>query len=310
MIPDDRLRLVFTSCHPALAPEARLALTLRFVAGLSTREVARLLLVSEPTMQARLTRAKRKIAGSGIPYRVPRDSELPERLDSVLTVVYLLFTEGYLPASGPRLVRVEVCAEAIRLGRLLHELLPDEAEASALLALMLLQHARRDARLDEHGRLLPLADQPRERWHRAEIAEAVALARSAQRRGGGGPYALQALIASEHALAADADATNWRAIAALYERLEAVRPSPVVRLARAVAVGEADGPAAALPLLDGLDAALARSPQPHAARAELLRRLERRDEALAAYDRALALAANDAIRAHLAARRESLAAGR
>ncbi|HEY4276866.1 MAG TPA: sigma-70 family RNA polymerase sigma factor [Conexibacter sp.] len=312
VIPDERLRLVFTSCHPALAPEVRLALTLRFVAGLSTREVARLLLVSEPTMAARLTRAKQKIAQSGIPYRVPRDSELPERLESVLAVVYLVFTEGYLPASGPQVVRAEVCAEAIRLGRLLRELLPDEAEPVALLALMTLQHARRDARVDADGRIARLEDQARERWRSDEIAEGLALVEEAARRAWHGavarPYVLEALIAAEHARAATAAATDWHVIAELYARLEQVKPSPIVRLARAVAVAEADGPAAALPLLDGVEDRLPRNPQPHVARAELLRALDRPAEARAAYDRALALAQNDAVRDHLAARRDGLVA--
>jgi len=322
-IPDERLRLIFTSCHPALAPETRLALTLRYVAGLPTRAVARLLLVSEATMAARLTRAKRKIAASGIPYRVPEGGELPARLASVLAVIYLLFTEGYLPSSGPRVVRAELCDEAIALARLLRELLPGEPEATALLALTTLQHARRDARVDARGRLVRLPDQERERWRRDEIAAGLALLAAAEREsaeraaaGGAGaaaggtaagPYLIEARIAAEHDRAETAAATDWQAIAALYAELEAVKPTPAVRLARTVAVAEASGADAALPLLDGIEQALPHSPQPHLARAELLRTLAREEEALAAYDRALSLARNDAVRAHLAARRAELA---
>jgi RNA polymerase sigma-70 factor (ECF subfamily) len=298
-IADERLRLVFTACHPALAPPARVALTLRYAGGLTTREIARLFLVSEPTMAARLTRAKRKIAEAGIPYRVPADADLPERLDGVLAVVYLVFTEGYAPGAGARLVRTELCEEAIRLGRLLLELMPDEPEVRALLALMLLQHARRDARV-AGGRLVRLPEQDRGRWRADEIAEGRALLGAG---GPAGPYRLQALIAAEHA----AGVTDWRAVAALYERLEAVRPSPAVRLNRAVAVAEADGPEAGLALLSGLDDALPRSHQLAAARAELLARLGRREAALRAFDRALELAGNDVVRAHLAERRSSIA---
>lgn len=327
-IPDERLRLIFTSCHPALAPEVRLALTLRFVAGLPTRAVARLLLVSEAAMAARLTRAKRKIASSGIPYRVPAGDELPERLGSVLAVVYLLFTEGHLPSSGPRVVRAELCDEAIALARLLRELLPGEPEVTALLALTTLQHARRDARVDARGRLVRLPDQDRSRWRRDEIAAGLGLLETAEREAaaraesgsgasgagaagtgaaGAGPYALEARIAAEHDRAATAAATDWAEIARLYGRLEAIKPTPSVRLARAVAVSEADGAAAALPLLDGIEQALPHSPQPHLARAELLRALARDEKALAAYDRALSLAGNDAVRVHVARRRAELA---
>jgi RNA polymerase sigma-70 factor (ECF subfamily) len=325
-IPDERLRLIFSSCHPALAPEVRLALTLRFVAGLPTRAVARLLVVSEATMAARLTRAKRKIATSGIAYRVPEGDELAPRLASVLAVVYLLFTEGHLPSSGPRVVRAELCAEAIALARLLRELLPGEPEVTALLALTTLQHARRDARVDARGRLVRLPDQDRSRWRADEIAAGLALLDAAERetaaharraaaggastaagtRTAAGPYALEARIAAEHDRAATAAATDWHAIAGLYARLEAVKPTPSVRLARAVAISEADGAAAALPLLNGIEEALPHSPQPHLARAELLRTLGRDDEALAAYDRALALAGNDAVRVHVTRRRAEL----
>lgn len=335
-IPDERLRLIFTSCHPALAPEVRLALTLRFVGGLPTRAVARLLLVSEATMAARLTRAKRKIATSGIPYRVPSGDELPERLGSVLAVVYLLFTEGHLPSSGPRVVRAELCDEAIALARLLRELLPGEPEVTALLALTTLQHARRDARVDARGRLVRLPDQDRSRWRADEIAAGLALIDAAEREAAArerasaapvagaaagasappgargtaaGPYTLEARIAAEHDRAGTAAATDWPEIARLYGRLEAVKPTPSVRLARAVAVSEAEGAAAALPLLDGIEQALPHSPQPHLARAEFLRTLARDEEALAAYDRALALAGNDAVRVHVARRRAELAGG-
>jgi RNA polymerase sigma-70 factor (ECF subfamily) len=324
VIPDERLRLIFTACHPAIARPAQLALTLRFAAGLSTPEVARLLLVSEPTMAARLTRAKRKIAQAGIPYRVPRDVDLPERLEQVLAVVYLLFTEGYAPAAGEQVARPAVCAEAIRLGRLLRELMPDEPETTALLALMVLAHARRDARADGDGALVPLAAQQRDRWRHDEVGEGLELAAAAARASGLGPggraaatparadagapgrYTLQALIAALHAAAPSAAATDWAAIAALYARLEQVAPSPAVRVARAVAVGEADGPEAGLALLADAEAALPHGPQAPAARAELLARLGRDEEAGAAYGRAIERAANGAQRAHLTRRRAAL----
>lgn len=300
-IADERLRLIFTACHPALARPAQVALTLRYVGGLTTAEIARLFLVSEPTMAARLTRAKRKIAGAGIPYRVPADADLPERLESVLAVVYLIFTEGYAPAAGDALIREELCAEAIREGRLLRELLPDEPEACALLALMLLQHARRDARL-RAGRLVRLPNQDRTRWRPEEIDEGLALAEATARHGPPGAYLLQALIAAEHVAG---PAPDWPAVATLYAHLERLRPSPAVRLNRAVAVAEAAGPRAGLALLDGLDGLGHQLP---AARAELLARLGEREAALAAYDQALALAGNAVVRDHLAQRR-ALAAG-
>jgi RNA polymerase sigma-70 factor (ECF subfamily) len=305
-IADERLRLVFTACHPALSRAAQVALTLRYVGGLPTAEIARLFLVSEPTMAARLTRAKRKIAEAGIPYRVPARPDLPERLTSVLAVAYLVFTAGYAPGGGDRLIRNELCAEAIRLGRLLFELLPRESEVTALLALMLLQHARRDARVED-GHLVLLPDQDRGRWHREEIAEALELTGRALRLGLPGPYLLQAMIAAQHALTAQASQTDWRAVAALYGQLEQLQPSPIVRLNRAVAVAEADGPAAGLELLDDLDQALPGSHQLPAARAEFLLRLDRIDDALRAYDRALALAGNDVVRSHLMERRAQAA---
>jgi RNA polymerase sigma factor (sigma-70 family) len=305
-LPDDRLRLIFTACHPALSPDARVALTLRYAAGLSTREVARLLLVSESAMAARLTRAKHKIAAAQIPYRVPDTADLPERLDGVLAVVHLIFTEGHLATAGPRLLRPELCAEAIRLAGVLRQLVPDDPELLGLSGLMVLVHARRVARVDG-GQLVTLADQDRGLWVRAEIEEGLALVARARGRARPGRYVLQALIAAQHALAADADATDWPAIAGLYARLEELDPSPVVRINRAVAVAEADGPHAGLALLDGLDARAAGF-QLEVARAELLARIGDRDAAAAAFDRALAVTANGPVRAHLRRRRAEIAA--
>jgi RNA polymerase sigma-70 factor, ECF subfamily len=302
-IPDERLRLVFTACHQALSTPAQIALTLRFVGGLTTREIARLFLVTEPTMAARITRAKRKIAEAGIPYRVPDEADLLERLTSVLAVVYLIFTEGYAPASGPRLIRGELCDEAIRLARVLRELMPDEPEVIALLALMLLQHARRDARVED-GRLVLLPDQNRRRWHHGEIDEGLELTRHASRYDRSGAYVLQALIAAEHVppvLEAD---TDWDRVVRLYEQLERVKPSPAIRLNRAIAVAEANGAAAALSLLDGLDNELPNSHQVAVVRAELLVRLDQPEAAVAAYDLALSLQANDVVRRHLTERRD------
>ena len=297
-IPDDRLRLFFTCCHPALAMEARVALTLRTLGGLSTGEVARAFLVSERTMAQRLVRAKRKIRSARIPYRVPEDHELPDRLRSVLAALYLVFNEGYLATSADTVVRRELCDEAIRLARVLVTLMPDESEATGLLALMLLQHSRRDARVDEHGQLVLLEDQDRSLWRRDEIAEGVVLAR---RSGPRGEYGLQAAIAAEHALAPSADAVNWPAIALLYERLAAVAPSLVVDLNRAVAVSMAHGPEQGLELVEELSNApeLRRYHLLHAARADMLRRLGRDAEAVAAYRRAHELAANPVERAFL-----------
>ena len=303
-LPDDRLRLIFTACHPALALEARVALTLRYAAGLSTPEVARLLLVSEAAMAARLTRAKHKIAAAGIPYRVPDAADLPERLGGVLAVIHLIFTEGHLATAGARLARPELCGEAIRLARLLLPLVPDDPELLGLTGLMLLTHARRDCRTAD-GRLVRLAEQDRRRWHRDELAEGLALVARARAHDRPGRYVLQGLIAAQHALASDAAATDWPAIARLYAQLEALDPSPVVRINRAVAVAECDGPAAGLALLDGLDARGA-GHQLDVARAELLARAGAADEARAAYDRALARTANAPVRAHLARRRAAL----
>jgi RNA polymerase sigma-70 factor (ECF subfamily) len=299
-IPDERLRLLFTCCHPALAVEARVALTLRLLGGLTTAQIAHAFLVPEATMAARITRAKKKIAAAAIPYRVPPDAELPDRLAGVLAVLYLVFTEGHAATSGDRPVRAELCEEAIRLARVLVALMPDEPEATGLLALVLLQHARRDARVDAAGRLVLLPDQDRSRWDAGQIAEGQALLRAAAGRGPAGPYLLQAAIAAEHARAPAAADTDWGRIAGLYAALEELTGSPVVRLNRAVAVAEVDGPAAGLALLDGLEL-----PGFHllpATRADLLRRLGRAAEARVAYAAALELAGNAADRDFLTRR--------
>jgi RNA polymerase sigma-70 factor, ECF subfamily len=290
-IPDDRLRLFFTCCHPALAIEARVALTLRTLGGLSTPEVARALLTTEPAMQQRLVRAKRKIRAAGIPYEVPEEEQLAARLGAVLASLYLIFNEGYLATSADTLVRRELCDEAIRLGRVLTALMPDEPEALGLLALMLLHHSRRDSRLDASGDLVLLEDQDRSLWRRDELDEGLALA---ERAGAAAPYAIQAAIAAEHARAKRAEDTDWRRIAALYDRLEASAPSPVVTLNRAVAVAMADGPEDGLALLDELaeTGQLDDYRLLHSARADLLRRLGRDADAAAAYRRALELATN------------------
>jgi RNA polymerase sigma-70 factor, ECF subfamily len=287
-IPDDRLRLFFTCCHPALAPEARVALTLRTLGGLSTPEVASAFLTRQSAMQQRLVRAKRKIRAARIPYEVPADHELPERLGSVLAVLYLVFNEGYFATSADSLVRRELCEEAIRLARVLTRLMPDEPEASALLALMLLHHSRRDARTDAAGELVLLPDQDRALWDADALAEGLELAA----RGGDGQYALQAAIAAEHGRASSGDATDWARIASLYERLAALQRSPVVKLNMAVAITMRDGPDQGLELVDELADELGGYRLLHSTRAELLRRLGRDAEAAAAYDRALELSEN------------------
>ncbi|MQA79458.1 MAG: RNA polymerase subunit sigma-24 [Streptosporangiales bacterium] len=307
-IPDERLRLLFTCCHPTLAPEARVALTARLLGGLTTPEVARLFLVAEPTMAARITRAKKKIAGAGIPYRVPSDAELPERLPAVLTVLYLVFTEGYAATQGDRLIRAELCDDAIRLTRILVGQAPDEPEPAALLALMLLHHSRRDARIDAGGEVVLLRDQDRSRWNATEIAEGLALTeRSLRMSRVAGHYALQAAIAAEH-VSAGADGPDWAAIAALYALLDERTGSPIVRLNRAVAVAESDGAEAGLALLAGLDDRLGRHHLLYSTRAELLGRLGRRDEAVAQYDLALAAVVPEAERRFLRKRRAEVAA--
>ena len=303
-ITDDRLRLIFTCCHPALTLEARVALTLRTLAGLSTAEIARAFLVPEPTMAQRLVRAKHKIRNAGIPYRVPPAHLLPERTTGVLGVLYLLFNEGYSATTGTDLVRPDLCAEAIRLARLLAGLMAGEPEVLGLLALMLLHDARRPARLDEAGELVTLEGQDRSRWNAAEIGEGRGLLQTALSRGRPGPYQVQAAIAACHATAADAAATDWAAIARLYGQLARMVPSPVVELNRAIAVGMAEGPAAGLALVDQLAAAgqLAGYHLLPATRADLLRRLGSLAEAADAYRQALALAGTDTERRYLARR--------
>ena len=303
-IPDDRLRLLFTCCHPALTLDTRVALTLRTVAGLTTRQIARAFLVPEPTLGQRLTRARRKIRDAAIPYRVPPLDVLPERLDGGRAVIYLVFNEGYAATEG-ELVRADLDDEAIRLCRLLDHLIRGEAETQALLALMLLQHARREARTDPSGEIVVLEDQDRSRWDHAMIDEGLALL--SEDAPDPGPYRLQAQIAACHAGAPRPDDTDWPQIATLYGRLSDRQPSPVVELNRAVAIAMADGPDAGLRLLDPLAADLDRYHLFHAARADLLRRAGRDEAAARSYDLALGLVGNDAERRYLERRRGSLA---
>ena len=310
-VEDDRLRLVFTCCHPALALEARVALTLRLIEGLSVAEIARAFLVQETTMAQRITRAKAKIRAAHIPFRVPSEGDVRERLAGVLAVVYLIFNEGYLTSGGPDLIRVDLTDEAIRLGRLLRALLPDDGEVAGLLALMLLTDARRPARVSRTGQLVTLAEQDRRAWDQILLAEGHELVRERVRvaaAGGEAPgrFQLLAAINAVHTAARSLEETDWRQVLALYDRLVTLDPSPIVRLNRAVAVAEVDGPEVALREVDALGDALVGYPALHAARAELLRRLGRIAESCAAYDRAIALADNRAERDHLTRRRDQL----
>jgi RNA polymerase sigma-70 factor, ECF subfamily len=309
-LADDRLRLIFTCCHPALPPDAQVAMTLREVCGLTTEQVARGFLTGAPTVAQRIVRAKARIRDAAIPYEVPPPAELPGRLAAVLRVVYLIFTEGYAPAAGDAVVRADLADEAIRLGRLLAELLPDP-EVLGLLALLLLQDARRAARVGPGGELVLLADQDRSRWDPARIAEGTALLTRATASGQVGPYTLQAAIAATHARAATAEATDWDRIVGLYDRLARADPSPVVELNRAVAVAMRDGPAAGLAEVDALldRGQLARYHLAHAARADLLRRLGRTADARAAYRRALELAGQEPERRFIRRRLTELAPG-
>jgi RNA polymerase sigma-70 factor, ECF subfamily len=313
-IADDRLRLMFMCCHPAIPAGSSAALTLRLVAGLRVSEIARLFRVSDAAMAARITRAKRKIAAAGIPFAVPPPSRLVERLEAALAVIYLVFTEGYVATEGTALVRTELCEEAIRLGSVVDEVVEDQPAIGALRALMTLQHSRRASRVGADGNLVLLADQDRSRWRQDEIAEGLRLLGTAIRRRSDDAaaerladrYRLEALIAAAHATAPTAAATDWAAIASLYAQLDELTGSPVVRINRAVAVAEVDGPEVALALLDGVDQVVGRAKDLAIVRGELLARLGRNDEAIAAVGEAIDLATNDTERAHLEHRRSAL----
>jgi RNA polymerase sigma-70 factor (ECF subfamily) len=304
-VNDDRLRLMFTCCHPALARPAQVALTLRLLGGLQTIEIARAFLVPEATMAQRLVRAKRKIAAAGIPYRIPREAELPDRLNGVLTVIYLVFNEGYASSSGDALVRDDLCAEAVRLARVLVELMPDEPEAIGLLALLLLTQSRRTARVGVDGALVQLAKQDRSLWDQSLIAEGHALVRQCLRRNHPGVYQIQAAINAVHTDSRRATDTDWRQIVALYDQLWSFSPTPIVALNRGIARAEVEGPEAGLLAIESLD--LGGYYLFHATRADLLGRLGRGSESIAAYDRALELTANPAELAFLRRQRESVA---
>lgn len=305
VVPDDQLRLIFLCCHPALSADARVALSLRLIAGLDVAEIAAAFATPESTIAKRLVRAKQKLRHNSAPYRIPSPADLPDRIQVVLAVVYLVFTEGHRPtAAGPEPVRSDLTDTAIRLGRLLADLMPDEPEAIGLLALMLLTDARRPARLDSGGAFVPLADQDRDRWDRTRIVEGHALVRACLRRNRPGPFQIQAAIAAVHADADSAAETDWGQIVALYDQLLRFRPDPIVALNRAVAIGEVAGGAAGLDALDQLDTSAVATFQPyHAVRAGLLRRAGRHGEAVAAFDRAIELSANAAERSFLARER-------